>query len=567
MEPVQAHPAASKLFQNEDLIPIILSFLDPEAFYGNGIWDMEPSTRKDLRSAALACKSFFQPAISLLWRKLDSLMPILKLISSFVTEDDIIYTMGSTTIMPEDQQLLNLYSMHVRYLCLANFDKIIRGHVLHRLSHLTPPLLPNLQSIYIPNLDRSMDYRGHETTDVVVLSLVRTLTTLSISGIDVVKEEDVASYLSILDEKKALLQDVHLGGFLTHDTLTLLNRFSNIKFLDLNLKGVDFGSTVILAWSSLPFLTHLTIHLDSDSDYELELGRNAAGNAPNFQALQRLQFGGLPAEALKFFQSIGISETLSCIALDISSESAPSWAADFAFVQSATLSDCITECARIGTSLTRLDLRVAPANEFTTLSDPILSEKSILALSSGCRKLRHISIIGAILLAANDYTIDRVCANGDWKHLRFLRLPDGVNNMSLSLSSLNTLAINCPDLEDLKMSVDFRKTNHELLDNERNMGLRSPHGLQRLCLGKHKSDAPGVDNVVDITTMEMIIGISRFIEYLFPNLNLETITFASTSPVDQKWWKSVSSLMSVYRTVRQETLSDFRRSESEAMEI
>ena len=469
--------------------------------------------------------------------------------------------MTSVTITPKDHQLLDLYSMYVRNLYLANFGEIIRGHVLHRLSNLTKPVLPNLQSIYIPNLGHVANYGG-QITDIIFLALVKNITTLSISGIDEIQEEDIASYLSVLDEKKALLQDVHLGGFLTHDTLTLLNRFSNIQFLGLDLKGVYLDLTAIRTWSSLPFLIHLTIHLDLDSEFEVE--GTATGNARHFDfpALQKLTFGGLPNEALKFLQSTGILKTLSCIALQI--YSAP-WETDFAFVQSATLSDCINECARIGPLLQHLDVRVEPADElqrqFLTLS-----EQSILTLSSGCRRLQRLYVTGCVHLAANDHTVHRVCANDGWKHLRLLHLPGGVDNTALSLLSLSTIAMNCPDLIDLKISVDFGRKSHQLLERELG-GPRQPHGLQKFCLVKHKSRAPSFDSEVDINTTEMTIDVSRLIEYLFPYLNPDTIPLVGASLADQKWWKGVCSLMSAYQSVRKETLSQYRRSEAEAMEM
>lgn len=75
------------IFQTEDILEVVLSFFDEEAFRGN-IFDIEKSTQTSLRSAALVSKTFFRPAIALLWRMLDSIMPVLNLIPSLVIVDD-----------------------------------------------------------------------------------------------------------------------------------------------------------------------------------------------------------------------------------------------------------------------------------------------------------------------------------------------------------------------------------------------------------------------------------------------------------------------------------------------
>lgn len=80
--------AQAVVLTNEDLLPIIFAFMDPEAFFNN-IWDLEPTTRSNLFSAARTCKAFLNPAITLLWRKLESILPVLKLLSAFVLVNDV----------------------------------------------------------------------------------------------------------------------------------------------------------------------------------------------------------------------------------------------------------------------------------------------------------------------------------------------------------------------------------------------------------------------------------------------------------------------------------------------
>ena len=47
-----------------------------------------PSERKHLLQAALTAKNFFDPAMNILWRSLDSILPVLKLIPDFKIQMD-----------------------------------------------------------------------------------------------------------------------------------------------------------------------------------------------------------------------------------------------------------------------------------------------------------------------------------------------------------------------------------------------------------------------------------------------------------------------------------------------
>ena len=89
MDPRPSSSTMNPIFENQDVLPIILSFFDPEAFCRGRTWAMQGDTRRNLLSAALTSKAFLGPAISLLWRQLDSVMPLLKLFPNFVSVNDI----------------------------------------------------------------------------------------------------------------------------------------------------------------------------------------------------------------------------------------------------------------------------------------------------------------------------------------------------------------------------------------------------------------------------------------------------------------------------------------------
>lgn len=67
---------------NVDILERIFSFFDPAFF--DDIWDIDRKTKKYLLSAALTCKSFFEPATNLLWKTMESMIPFFKILPEFV---------------------------------------------------------------------------------------------------------------------------------------------------------------------------------------------------------------------------------------------------------------------------------------------------------------------------------------------------------------------------------------------------------------------------------------------------------------------------------------------------
>ncbi|KAF8202411.1 hypothetical protein BJ912DRAFT_920776 [Pholiota molesta] len=304
--------AQAEVLTNEDLLPIIFAFMDPEAFLNN-IWDLESTTPSNLFSAAITCKAFFNPAITLLWRKLESILPVLKLLSTFVLVDGV-YTINDT-ISSEDHRVLQLYGTKVRYLCLTSFHETIKGHAIHRLATLKCQILPNLQSVYIPSLKLPYHLKNSGNLDVLFLAYSTTMTTLEINGISATAEENIASYLSVLEQKDVPLQDIVLGGCLTTHTFSLLHMFTCLKSLNLILTSATLLSSDFLSWRNLPSLTHLAINMDQYCIYDENTTQPQNSIRVRFEKLQYLQFGGPSVLILKLLQAMDILESLATIRL------------------------------------------------------------------------------------------------------------------------------------------------------------------------------------------------------------------------------------------------------------
>ena len=73
-------PAASEIFENQDILGVIL-----EHFHYKSL----KATRKNMHLAASISKAFLEPAMNSLWSSLDSLMPLLNLLPSFVPINNV----------------------------------------------------------------------------------------------------------------------------------------------------------------------------------------------------------------------------------------------------------------------------------------------------------------------------------------------------------------------------------------------------------------------------------------------------------------------------------------------
>lgn len=83
----QPQPSApSEIFEIQDILGVILEHFKHDQ-------SLE-ATRKNLRLAALTSKAFLEPAMNSLWSSLDSLMPLLNLLPSFVPIKNVYVAKG-----------------------------------------------------------------------------------------------------------------------------------------------------------------------------------------------------------------------------------------------------------------------------------------------------------------------------------------------------------------------------------------------------------------------------------------------------------------------------------------
>lgn len=258
-----------------------------------------------------------------------------------------------------------------------------------------------------------------------------------------------------------------------------------------------------------------------------------------FKELQHLRFGGPSVLILKLLQAMDILESLATIRLTCPTST------EF----TASLVGSINECVHISPVLKDFAVRVQNGNH------TVLPETTI-PLLHGCKHLTALDVRG-ISLAVNDNIIHDLCSNNNWINLRVLVLPPSCANNHPSLSCLGMIARNLPNIVELRISVDFQLQTCKSLDIERAGSSRIHHGLKRLDLINVK---PPSWNTNDTLSMKMVIGVSRYIEHYFPNLESHKLSsvsrFVYLTDDQPWWWTGILALIKEYQAVREETLSD-----------
>ncbi|KDR85821.1 hypothetical protein GALMADRAFT_150210, partial [Galerina marginata CBS 339.88] len=131
------------VLDNSDLLETIFSFFEPESGLYSEKWALSPRTQQDLVNTALTCKAFVSPALNILWRSMDSIAPLFKILPTLVlVRND--YTINGAILESHIQRVDQRPIPSFIYQILASLRP--RG-LLPALTHLfIPPLLSSCRT-------------------------------------------------------------------------------------------------------------------------------------------------------------------------------------------------------------------------------------------------------------------------------------------------------------------------------------------------------------------------------------------------------------------------------------
>ncbi|KAJ7105951.1 hypothetical protein C8R44DRAFT_328984 [Mycena epipterygia] len=123
--------------RNSDLLEEILRHFKTEDSASRN------QTRRTLYSVAQTCKGLSHSALKLLWRRLDNLLPLLRLLPSLTLEGKIYHMPG--LVGDAEWAIFDRHAAHVREIIYMQAARRVDPVVYVRLAMRKLPLLPNLE--------------------------------------------------------------------------------------------------------------------------------------------------------------------------------------------------------------------------------------------------------------------------------------------------------------------------------------------------------------------------------------------------------------------------------------
>ncbi|EPQ60192.1 hypothetical protein GLOTRDRAFT_89777 [Gloeophyllum trabeum ATCC 11539] len=238
---------------------------------------LDASSRHGLLQVALVCKAFWEPAMSMLWRTLDSLEPLLLLVPGLQIHDDSCVLDQDLVI--EDISTLRKYARHVRTVALKR-NITVPTPILAKIRVATgaESLLPRLRVLYCVKEGFSHEISLCLSSTVEQLTVI--LSKDSREGTD---REALAAFLSGLlsmKDPEARLTLLHITGRLLEGTMKMVSAFPKLREVGLSLHSSTdpdssnsggVGKSLLPALSQMEYLTRLDLDVAGSDPFVLPL--------------------------------------------------------------------------------------------------------------------------------------------------------------------------------------------------------------------------------------------------------------------------------------------------------
>ncbi|KDQ58323.1 hypothetical protein JAAARDRAFT_192910 [Jaapia argillacea MUCL 33604] len=428
-----------------EIVHEICGHLDP---------DSSPTWRSDLASMAVCCRSFQEPALEVLWRDMEDVEPLLRLIPDlqmlYVHRGGSwarSYTIATTQMTPIDWERFDYYARRVRSIDHKLDHSLCYDIFTQLASQRRGPLLPRLVEFAWSFL------RGTRITVVELRPLLAftspPLRSLTLNGGEGTGMDDESwrhdvEFIQLLDQfvhSMPLLEELVLSGNLATLHVEFSRRLPNLRIIGVFPSETHWSlqEEGICSMASLQHLHSLSllrccVYRDSLPDTPSPIGFSSLENL--FLSESKLTsliyiLDGLPVGRIQSIEAYTNA--------DDPNEDEPR----------SLLIPVFERLSRFATSLTTLDLvlfaRVYPSpadgsSNLMTFLGPLLSLRLLKFVHLGFDVAPEDGLIWA------DADIQRVaCA---WPHLVDVNFK--IRTEGSSLSALQSFIDRCPDLEGLR---------------------------------------------------------------------------------------------------------------------
>ncbi|KAJ7159578.1 hypothetical protein C8R46DRAFT_371961 [Mycena filopes] len=199
--------------------------------------------RQTLHAAVLSSRFFSHCALRLLWRRLDNLLPLLRLLPSFQLNNGVYNLAGLIT--DADWAVFDRHALFVQEICSSANVKVDPSVYIRLVMHRNP-LLPDLRAFDC----RQPGASEHEMLLYASPALVSVALYLQPSF-------TVGAFLSVLSTSGISLTTLFLGDYVS-SALSLCTQFRNLHSVTLGFAKEPITTADFAALGSLPSLQCLT---------------------------------------------------------------------------------------------------------------------------------------------------------------------------------------------------------------------------------------------------------------------------------------------------------------------
>ncbi|KDR77208.1 hypothetical protein GALMADRAFT_279007 [Galerina marginata CBS 339.88] len=510
--------AQSQVLDNPDLLEVILaSFHVPQAGPDTPSRIPFPDSQH-LVWASLTARPFFDPAMTILWRSMDSWLPLLQLIPVLRKEGGV-YNMHGV-VHRQDLQRLDVYGRHIRRLDLRSMHQAVSPYIYTYILRHQPCLFPALRELVIPNIERI----GLENLPGLFLTVAASLSELSLGGIGPSTESVAGSLLqSVCIEAKSLRRLVLTGRFTT-SSLSNVNQFTNLEALEIHSCGANLPQETLKTFSELVSLKSLKISLDD------ALISDPLSTSLSFEALHNLEISASAVGVHAILRRVTVHH-LTTIRIHLTS------------LGPGKPQESPTQCIQAIGLMTRATKSLKTIN-ITSEAGSVRIPAAELTHLKAWTKVAHIDmVVGEVL----PEVLNRLLSTGSWKSIQTLILRSGLapgQEGGVSTTSifgwLQSLVF-LPNVKHLTTSVAF-SLNQPEVDTWRSAVQGPPvcHNLQDLVFlpleSRPKLNCPD-------QTVENAFIFAQGINHYCPHLRNFDLSRMAGTYVNSDWGKGVELMV------------------------
>ncbi|PPQ79012.1 hypothetical protein CVT25_002321 [Psilocybe cyanescens] len=507
---------------NRDILDEIFEYLALE----DGVNSEDArSGRRKLRSLAVMCKAFLEPALDQLWRSLESLFPLLNILPAFQESDGTYVLRGA--VSPEEWARFDWYARRVRKFTYTRDPPQldIAMHTYFRLAQLhSAPILPSLRHLHCP-----VTNQGDFLISGICLFLTPSLQSLEFEVITSVEDKLCGTVFHTLIADGAQMQKIILRGKgLSRDTISMAIQFQHLRELEVEGMGDALDMDILERIGALPSLVDLAIDFTD----------------ANIPPLDK----DIGMKDLKSFMITASVPFIRAFLPRIASQDLETFVAVSPSNPGVNKKDFIEEVvSRWKDTLVRVALVHKPA-----ALDEVVEElnTSVFSPLLPLRKLTYLRLEG-YSMEITDADIGNFARA--WPEMTTLLLPFiNAGRPRPTVESLRTLSQLAPKLRYLRIPLQtsnlrFNPNHHQAPAVEPEPG----HNLHTLTVAS--SDEPW--------ELREVLHLARYIDHFFPNL----VFLLPFCGADAERWMQVHDIIQMYQTVRQEAIGSERGKRQIAM--